>query len=84
MDMALTGDKLASMRKDGLKATATLSASAGIYQVRIIVRERVKRTLAAITTPIEVGQSKSMLCHRRESTTGAILLLAPKLSPFRH
>jgi VWFA-related protein len=54
MDMALTDDKLASMRKDGLKAIAMLNASAGVFQVRIIVREGVKGTLAAITTPIEV------------------------------
>ena len=54
MDMALTDDKLASMRKEGLKAIAKLDAPAGIYQVRTIVREGVKGTLAAITTPIEV------------------------------
>jgi VWFA-related protein len=54
MDMALTGDKLASMRKDGLMAITTLNAPAGIYQVRTIVREGVKGRLAAITIPVEV------------------------------
>ena len=54
MDLALTGIKLASMRKDGLKAITTLNAPAGIYQVRAIVREGVKGTLAAITIPVEV------------------------------
>ncbi len=54
MDLALTGDRLASMRKNGLNAIATLNAPAGSYRVRTIVREGVKGTLAAITTPIEV------------------------------
>ena len=54
MDMALTDEKLASMRKDGLKAIATLNAPPGTYQIRAIVREGVKGTLAAITTLVEV------------------------------
>jgi VWFA-related protein len=54
MDMALTEEKLTSMRRDGLKAIATINAPAGIYQVRTVVREGVKGALAAITTPMEV------------------------------
>ncbi len=54
MDMALTDAKLASMRNDGLKAVTTLNAPPGVYQVRTVVREGVKGTLGAITTPVEV------------------------------
>lgn len=54
MDLALTDQKLASLQKDGLKAVATLSAPAGIYQVRTIVREGMKGSLAASTTVVEL------------------------------
>jgi len=55
MDLALTDEKLASLGKDGLKAVAKLEAPAGIYQVRAIVREGMKGSLAASTTPVELS-----------------------------
>jgi VWFA-related protein len=54
MDLALTDEKLALLQKDGLKAVATLNAPAGIYQVRTIVREAMKGSLAASTIPIDL------------------------------
>jgi hypothetical protein len=39
MDLALSGDKLASLKRDGLKTVATLNAPPGLYQVRTVVRE---------------------------------------------
>jgi len=54
MDLALTDDRLDSLKKDGLKAIVTLKAPGGVYQVRTIVREGVKGHLAAMTTPVEV------------------------------
>jgi VWFA-related protein len=54
MDLALTDERLASLQKEGLKAVATLSAPAGEYQVRTIVREAMKGHLAASTIPIEL------------------------------
>ena len=54
MDLALTDEKLASFRKDGLKTVATLNAPAGIYQVRTIVREGMKGGLAASTLAVEL------------------------------
>jgi VWFA-related protein len=54
MDLALTDEKLASLQKDGLKAVATLTAPAGAYQVRTIVREAMKGNLAASTVPVEL------------------------------
>ncbi|HEV3200085.1 MAG TPA: VWA domain-containing protein [Bryobacteraceae bacterium] len=54
MDLALTDQKLESLKKDGLKAVATLTAPAGTYQVRTIVREGLKGSLAALTTPVEL------------------------------
>jgi VWFA-related protein len=54
MDLALTDEKLASLRKDGLKAIATLEAPPGIYQVRTVVREGMKGGLAASTTVVEL------------------------------
>jgi VWFA-related protein len=54
MDLALTDEKLASLKKDGLKTVATLNAPAGIYQVRTIVREGMKGGLTASTTPVEL------------------------------
>jgi VWFA-related protein len=54
MDLALTDEKLASLKKDGLKTIATLSAPAGTYQVRTIVREGMKGGLTASTTAVEL------------------------------
>jgi VWFA-related protein len=54
MDMALTDEKLASLKKDGLRTIATLNAPAGIYQVRTIVREGMKGELAASTLAVEL------------------------------
>jgi VWFA-related protein len=54
MDLALTDQKLASLQRDGLKAIVTLTAPAGTYQIRTIVREGIQGTLAASTTPIEL------------------------------
>jgi VWFA-related protein len=54
MELALTDEKLASLKKDGLKAIATLHAPAGIYQVRTIVREGMKGGLTASTSAVEL------------------------------
>jgi VWFA-related protein len=54
MDLALTDEKLASLKKDGLKTVATLNAPAGIYQVRTVVREGMKGGLTASTTAVEL------------------------------
>jgi hypothetical protein len=54
MDLALTDEKLASFKKDGLRTVATLDAPAGIYQVRTIVREGMKGGLAASTLAVEL------------------------------
>ncbi len=54
MDLALTDEKLASLKEDGLKAVATLNAPAGIYQVRTIVREGMKGSLTASTAAVEL------------------------------
>jgi hypothetical protein len=55
MDLALTDEKLASLRKDGLKTVATLNAPAGTYQVRTVVREGMKGSLGTLTTAVELG-----------------------------
>jgi VWFA-related protein len=54
MDLSLTDEKLAALKKDGLKAVATLNVPAGIYHVRTIVREAMKGNLAASTIPIDL------------------------------
>jgi VWFA-related protein len=54
MDLALTDEKLASLKKDGLKTIATLNAPAGSYQVRTIVREGMKGGLTASTSAVEL------------------------------
>jgi len=54
MDLALTEEKLASLKKEGLKAVATIAATPGTYQVRAIVREGVKGNLAASTRLVEL------------------------------
>jgi VWFA-related protein len=54
MELALTDEKLASLKKDGLKAVATLNAQAGIYQLRTIVREGMKGAIAASTMQFEL------------------------------
>jgi VWFA-related protein len=56
MELALTDEKLASLKKDGLKTVATLNASPGIYQVRTVVREGMKGGLSASTTPVQVRE----------------------------
>jgi VWFA-related protein len=54
MDLALTDEKLASLQEEGLKAVATLTAPAGSYQLRTIVREGMKGALAASTLPVDI------------------------------
>lgn len=54
MDLALTDEKLKSLQRDGLKAVASLTAPAGKYEVRTIVREAMKGNLAASTIPIDL------------------------------
>jgi hypothetical protein len=54
MERALTDEKLAALKKDGLKTVATLNAPPGIYRVRTIVREGTKGSLAASTTAVEL------------------------------
>jgi hypothetical protein len=54
MDLALTDEKLASLRQTGLQAIATLNAQAGTFQVRAIVREARKGHLAAQTMPVRI------------------------------
>jgi hypothetical protein len=54
MDLALTGAKLAALKQDGLKTAATLSAPAGVYRVRTVVREAMRGGLAASTTAVEL------------------------------
>jgi VWFA-related protein len=54
MDLALTDQKLASLKKDGLKTVATLTAPPGVYQVRTVVREGMKGGLMASTTQVEL------------------------------
>jgi hypothetical protein len=55
MDLALTDEKLASLRQSGLKAVATLNAPAGTYRARTIVREGMKGGLGASTTAVELA-----------------------------
>ena len=62
MDLALTDDKLASLKRDGLKAVATLNAPPGRYQVRTVVREGMKGSLTASTTQVELGASNAAPC----------------------
>ncbi len=54
MDLALTDEKLASLKKGGLKAVATLNAPTGTYQARIVVREGMKGGLTTLTTAVEL------------------------------
>jgi VWFA-related protein len=54
MDLALSDEKLASLKREGLKAVVTLNAPAAVYQVRTIVREGMKGNLAASTVPIDL------------------------------
>jgi VWFA-related protein len=54
MELALTDEKFASLKKDGLKTVATLNAPPGVYQVRTVVREGMKGSLAASTTAVEL------------------------------
>ena len=54
MDLSLTDEKLAALKKEGLKVVATLNVPAGIYHVRTVVRESMKGALAASTIPIEL------------------------------
>lgn len=56
MDLALTGERLAVLEKEGLKAVTTLNAPAGAYQVRAIVREAMKGRLTASTTLVALGK----------------------------
>lgn len=54
MDLALTDEKLAWLKKNGLKTVATLNAHAGVYQVRTVIREGMKGSLSASTTAVEL------------------------------
>jgi hypothetical protein len=54
MDLALRDETLASLKKTGLKTVAILSAPAGIYPARTIVREGMKGRLSASTMPVEL------------------------------
>ncbi len=54
MELALTGEKLASLKKTGLIAVATIPTLPGQFRVRTIVREGMKGNLAAVTTPVDV------------------------------
>jgi VWFA-related protein len=54
MELALTDEKLASLRKQGLKTVATLDAPPGIYQVRTVIREGMKGGLAASTMAVQL------------------------------
>ena len=54
MDLAVSKERLASLRLTGLTAVATLHAHPGRYQVRTIVREGMKGRLAAQSTAVEV------------------------------
>jgi VWFA-related protein len=52
MDLSLTPATLADMQAKGIKAGVTLTAPAGSYQVREIVREAVENHMAASNTPV--------------------------------
>jgi len=54
MDLALSDERLVSMKHDGLKGVVTLSAPPGEYRVRAIVREGMKGKLSAWPVPIEL------------------------------
>jgi len=54
MDLALSDERLASLRETGLHAVTTLNAPPGKYEVRTIVREAIKGALAASTIPVEL------------------------------
>lgn len=54
MELALTSEKLASLKKTGLTAVATILTAPGQFRVRTIVREGVKGSLAALATPVDV------------------------------
>jgi VWFA-related protein len=53
MELALTDERLASLRK-GFKVVGTLTAPAGNYQLRTVVRESGTGRLAASTAPVEL------------------------------
>jgi hypothetical protein len=53
MDQSLTDERLASLRK-GFKIVETLTAPAGTYRLRTVVRESGTGRLAASTAPIEL------------------------------
>ncbi len=69
MDLSLTDEKLSSLQKGGLKATTTMNVPAGVYQVRTIVREAIKGSLAASTIPIDLRpnhQPQRARSHERQ------------------
>jgi VWFA-related protein len=53
MELALSDARLASLRK-GLRVEGTLTAPAGIYQLRTVVREGMRGRLAASTSAVEL------------------------------
>jgi hypothetical protein len=52
MDLAVTDAKLATLKRDGLKTVATLSAPPGIYRVRTVIREGTKGGLTTSTPAV--------------------------------
>jgi VWFA-related protein len=54
MELAITEEKLASLKRTGLKTVATLNAPAGMYQVRTVIREGMNGGLTASTTAVEL------------------------------
>jgi hypothetical protein len=54
MDLALTDSTLTSIQKDGLRTVAKLDAAPGVYQLRTVVRERMKGNLGASTAMVEL------------------------------
>jgi VWFA-related protein len=53
MELALTDERLASLRK-GVRVVGTLTAPAGTYQLRTVVREAMAGRLAASTAAVEL------------------------------
>jgi hypothetical protein len=54
MDLTLLPATLADMQAKGIKAGITLTAPAGAYQVREIIREAVENHMAVSNTPVAV------------------------------
>jgi hypothetical protein len=59
LELALTDEKLASLKRDGLKTVATFNAPPGIYQVRTVVREGMKGSSRRRQPRSTCGRSKA-------------------------